>query len=486
MRIVVKFTLLLVFAIGVPIAALEIKDHFDERDERAAGTNTAPATPAGARKPGAPGSHSVPSREPAAPDSVGGQSPAGPSGETTQVTEVPTPTVDPAPDGAPTEALPPVPEGQYLFLGELTGFGGGGRQELRLVTAGDTGRGDHGRACWSSPEGEFSFAVREEQFPLQLLSESGTLIYSRAVAPATRRVQLTAGPVRAAKFHQGLILPRALSTEVDEAGHCVVMVYGTTLLPNGSEIIIRLQNRGKETVQESLHVQAGDGVLSRLEGSTEVLFFGDYIVQLAWRPMSDPVARELLGSALPSPLPPGELPKRLIVRMSLGSKAAAKAQEREIQDYYERALEMCTDSRDLVLSVGKRIRGKRINRAELTRILKKKDAPPAARILVSGGAVSLKVWRRLIDEELPAAWAPFRDTGLVPFPRKYPGRLAQLQLAFSHLHDLAKLESQLVYRHLGRSMDPRDYIDPEFELPVLHRFTLDHLNNVIDGVADEL
>ncbi|MEM7166778.1 MAG: hypothetical protein AAF581_15025 [Planctomycetota bacterium] len=498
MKILMKFILLLALAIALPIAVLEVKYRMTDPNAPgsgsvsggggAAGGGNAAGSGNSAGSGGAAGNHLA--RGGAAPAEVGVDldNPAvvgstGTNGAGGVATAADRGSADRSSADTETtvrEVPPPGLRGHYHFAGELTGPSGQERQELRVTTA----SGD--RTCWANRAGEFSFAVREEQFPVQLFTKAGDLLYVRPEPPATSRVLLTAGRLHSPSFHKGLILPRALSTEVDANGRCEVVVYGTTLLPQGSEIVIRLQTRGRETVQESVHELVGDGVLSRLSGSTEGLYFGQYLVQLAWRPLSDPKAMAMLTDVLPDPLPPGELPKRLVVRMFLGSKADAAEQERQIQEYYEDAIEMCLDSRDLLLSLGKRLRNKSFRKSTLQRTLKRRDAPSAAKALARGGTVSVKAWRRLLDKEFPELWRRYRDKEQVPYAQKYPGRLAQLHLAFSHLVDLAKLESQLLYRHLNRPMDQRDYLDPEFGLDVFHGFTLDHLNTVIDGIEQDL
>ena len=469
---VIKFIFLLGLAIALPIAVLEVNYRLNPKEEdrpQAAQKRTESAVRASS-----PGATDAVREEPAFVETRTPSDPP-PSEEESSAAVVP-----PA-QGSDTTTTSNVPQrkrGQYAFAGELSGNSGTDRVELRLKTP----RGETSR--FTNRDGEFSFAVRPEQFPLELTLD-GQVLYRRLEPPGTESVQVTAGPVRTASFHQGLIRPRALSTEIDANGRCIVEVYGTTLLPAGSEIIMRMKTRSKETVRESLHELIGDGVLSRLEGSTDDLYFGDYIVQLCWRPAADPKAVAQLRDVLPQPLPPGELPANLVIRMFLGARAAAAAQERLIQEFYEDAVEACSEARDIVLLLGKKARKERFNKRDLKGLLRKKDHLKAAKSLATNRKFPVKTWRRLLDEEFPLWWQLYSRQD-APFPMKYPGRLAQLDLAFDTLDQLAKLESQRIYKHFRQSMDPRDYVDPEFGLETLHDYTLKNLNIHLRGLEKEL
>ncbi len=364
-----------------------------------------------------------------------------------------------------------------LFLPHLKPAGD---KELQLLSRGEE------RPVWTDEEGNFSFVVLGESFPISLQMEQGPLLYQRQEAPGGA-VELNLHLLAPVHENGGLLTPNAVSAERTPEGAYHLQVFGRSLLREGSQVIVRLKG-SKKTLAANLRPLDRSGLLGEIKTTQPHFFSGSYDLVTAWKILSaDPAEQAEVRHLLDNP---GQIEVSVTRPIYLGRREEEREQEQEIQSFYRLALAECQASRDLMLLSGSRIRGKvnkKLNASpERQAQARRHPACPISLNLGRGRKANIKAWRKLIDIDLPQYWEPYRDRDSIPFPGKYPLAANTLPLLFAQLKIFSHLESRLVYQAAGRSPDPRDYVDFESGPAMERRQVMARIDTFIESIQDSL
>ncbi|MFQ5654438.1 MAG: hypothetical protein ACE5GW_06880 [Planctomycetota bacterium] len=336
-------------------------------------------------------------------------------------------------------------------------------------------------------EGGFHASIPRSDLPASVATEPG-LSLLEIEPPATggsAHVNLHRFPAR--NGDGTLIWAQTVGVIRWEGGETRIQVRGGTRLPDGCDVILRLRSAARKTLEATITSTRGGALEGSLTLPQRGAYSGEYELALAWKPASaTPEQRQAVEAFHAAPLP-GEVEERHAVL--LGRRGEALAQEREIRLFFREAIEEAMASRDLLHIVGARARGKRskVLRDPLRmKLVRKHPRFAVIRELGRGKNFDFARWRRLIEQELPAAWAPFRDPGRIPYPQKHPREAQHLPLLFATLEKYARLESTLVYVALGKPRDKNDFTDFEWGPETERRQTMKRLQNFIDSIEDGL
>ncbi len=395
---------------------------------------------------------------------------------------------EPSTDAEPEARVRPTPVRPFHFHGLV-------REEERPLPDAqlqlDTASG--AREVFTTKDGAFSMHLARDEFPAQLRSERGELLFRAEEEPAEKSIALSVQLFRTEPEFGGLIAPHAAAVEQGE-GWSRLTVYGRTALEHdGKNRLILRVLAGEKTLVEGLHLleepaRAATRHLGQLLISEALPYSGAYQIELAWQHGGVPARLERVKHLLGGTVPDGEI--RIRREIYLGRRYEEELQEREIGAYYEKVMAELDGCLAMIDWLAAELRGASARVSE-SRLDGAKEHPAFRYVerIVEGGPekVSVEDWRLLVDERLPAAWKTFSSGDSVPYRKKYPKAADYVGQAFASLGKLLKLESQLFYRATGRSPDAKDFVAKEFEdAETEWGQTRKHLRTFIDGVRNEL
>ena len=335
-------------------------------------------------------------------------------------------------------------------------------------------------------------ADRNGQFSLVL--EAGTFSLGGAGVAGGRigGLQIPAvegsGYLSVHRYYRGeegeLISPSAaLLLQSNALGKPRLLVRGTSRLPDGAEIAVRLVASSLTLDSTLLRVQDGE-FGGELPLSDTDFHAGVYTLQFAWGPeLATQPIRKLMVETEWGELQ-GEVQRDLGV--FFGTPMEEKAQQRELLGFYRAALDELEGTRDFMLVVGAQARGKRNKLLD--------DAERAARIrgnplaklhkgLFAGKTLRIDEWRELIDLRVPELANKYANLESIPYVAKEPHAAYHLVVLAQQIVKHAKLESRLVYDALGLGAHPGNYVaDYDFPPEVEKRHTIQKIRGVADSI----
>jgi len=329
------------------------------------------------------------------------------------------------------------------------------------------------------------------RFRLLTLGGEVTLVSARAPAPAIALPPQ--GGEGVISVHQypavgeqpPLIAPSAalLVQPTGAAQAPRLVVCGTSTLPDGAEIAVRLIAADHALESVVLRV-AGGSFAGEVPLSARDYHAGIYLLQFAWGPKL--ATRQLLAEHA---LRGGERIEgefRRDVGVFFGTPESARRQEAEVRAFYRGALDDLEGMRDLLLVAGAQVRQKRAKLLDdperLGRIRAHALASRFDRVF-RGRKLDLDEWRRLIDEEIPARVRPYVDPEALPYATKHPQAAHNLVQLAQHVRKYSKLESTVIYAELRVPRHANDFLPShDFEPEIEREVTLDRIENFAGSV----
>ncbi|MCI0652747.1 MAG: hypothetical protein L0Z55_12785 [Planctomycetes bacterium] len=345
------------------------------------------------------------------------------------------------------------------------------------------------REANTDENGAFTLFLAPQDFPVSVYAEEALLCrLGAAPKEASAYVNLHAVPASAGASTRGLLAPSGISAEETPEGYRI-RIYGTTPLAPHHRLTVRLR-AAEKSISENLCTVGEPPLLAELEARREDLFSGVYSIELAWR-AADANAEELkqLSAYLPPALqglPQGEV--RAYLEVYLGRKYEEVLQEKEIGEFYEKALGSLGAARDLLLLAAEAGRGAtehKLTPAAHERLRGHRAYETLSR-LKGGEAFPAARWRELIDKELPAYWEVYLQPGTVPYPKKYPALAQNLELACGATDRFSHLESRLQYQSAGIAAHPHDAVNVEFSLEDDWQIVLGQIDRYLREIKKEL
>ena len=411
--------------------------------------------------------------------------PPRPSKETSSATEVESPdggvvdangsVSDPEPASEAVEK-----KGHYfqgLYLDQMRPLG---NQELQLEVVGREPRSIFTR----ENEGTLVIHLAEDEYPATLYNATRDVLFRFETPPMQPVARLN---INLQKPRFGLLIQPVTITAFEEQSRCVVKIIGRTVLEPSpkNRIIVRLMS-GTSILAESRKRVDGTDVLGDVEFWRGLPYSGAYRLELAWKPAdADPAQVEKVANYLGSPMPAEYKYK---TKIFLGRVEEERAQEEKIGDFYMRAYSDCRTARALLYrcAAGLRNYDVAVPNSDIDRLAEHPLNRDVNR-LVRGGAdkLSLAEWRAFRDEKYPALLRQYGPKA-VPFPEKYPELASLLASVIRELIRFAKLESTLLYKHMGKGRDRRDFVDSEFSPEEQWPKTKREINNILKGMAREI